>query len=419
MNIECEQIRSDLSLEIAKDQVLSHSEMIEAVTKCLGKDKIRLLKYQTKPVMIDYCRGSSHEILTLLAVSYMGGNGQHELCRHRSQLKEWYKDLYTYYKELTDQNFHVIGVYHYDGNIIFVEFILDTYVERKLNNSAAWIYTNDLYQALRLGIFERIDKNNNKLIFIKYICLKDYLDKKATNLNDRLYSVFRNFNKNSNIFGKWTHITTAISSMHHSNNPNWKQTEWFGWYLEFLFQKYITDNHLESIIKFTAYSNKSKKVSESNKGKFDFDLWFVEEQFYGDLKSSDIEAKFTPGNDQVAFVQCINTYDRFWYVIYEAICHKTEEARQYRIDYISQFDPTVSQSHSSNSDNHRLLKEKVNFQRMYILELNRINFREVLTEFNQGRQYSGHERKAKFNIIKKNIDNFIVFSQTVDEIKEE
>ena len=48
--------------------------------------------------------------------------------------------------------------------------------------------------------------------------------------------------------------------------------------------------------------------------------------------------------------------------------------------------------------------------------LNRINFREVLSDFNQGVQPSGEARKPKFKITKNNIDNFIVFSETASEI---
>ena len=56
---------------------------------------------------------------------------------------------------------------------------------------------------------------------------------------------------------------------------------------------------------------------------------------------------------------------------------------------------------------------------MYIIELNRINFREVLNDFNQGRQPNGGARKPKFKITKNNIENFIVFQQDFMEISDD
>lgn len=46
---------------------------------------------------------------------------------------------------------------------------------------------------------------------------------------------------------------------------------------------------------------------------------------------------------------------------------------------------------------------------MTILELNRINYHEILTEFNQGHQPNGAKRNPKFMINKKDLDRFVVF----------
>jgi hypothetical protein len=59
------------------------------------------------------------------------------------------------------------------------------------------------------------------------------------------------------------------------------------------------------------------------------------------------------------------------------------------------------------------MKHSVNFKTMTIIELNRANFREVLVNFNQGRQPDGSSRNPKFKINKRNIDNFVVFRYTI------
>ena len=60
------------------------------------------------------------------------------------------------------------------------------------------------------------------------------------------------------------------------------------------------------------------------------------------------------------------------------------------------------------------MKNSVKFMKMSIIELNRINFREALTDFNQGCQTDGKARKPKFNNNKKVLetDNFVVFRYT-------
>ena len=64
------------------------------------------------------------------------------------------------------------------------------------------------------------------------------------------------------------------------------------------------------------------------------------------------------------------------------------------------------------------MKNSIKFIKMYIIELNRINFRDVLSDFNQGKQPNGDPRKPKFKISKNNIDNFIVYEQEFIQIEE-
>ena len=63
------------------------------------------------------------------------------------------------------------------------------------------------------------------------------------------------------------------------------------------------------------------------------------------------------------------------------------------------------------------MKNSVKFMKMSIIELNRVNYREALTGFNQGRQPDGSARKPKFNINKKVLenDNFVVFRYTFNQ----
>ena len=153
-------------------------------------------------------------------------------------------------------------------------------------------------------------------------------------------------------------------------------------------------------------------------GDLDFDIRFDEEDFYGDLKASDISKEETPANDQENFIECIYKYDKFWYVIYEHETLKDSaagyEATKGRNHYIKSVDPSYDKDEMSY---HKRMKNSVKFVKMSIIELNRINFREALMVFNQGRQADGSVRKPKFNINKEVLenDNFVVFRYTYNK----
>lgn len=413
-NLNSEQLRSDLSLDINKDQPLSTTEMIKTIKNILGEENCYIGKYNNKKFLC-YKHGVITEVLLLAAVTYMGGNGQHPIYKKRMQLKNWYKDIVNQYSDNPKYNVRFIGVYHYQNNIIFVEFLKDTYINKKMNSSAAHVYTNDLYQAMKDGIFKRKDRNKNEIITIKYIKFKDYLDNLMKVYNNDLFNVFALFNE-GDYFGKWISAKNAIPEMHTNSWDKWKETEWPGWYLEFKMNLFIKEKCLENKILYVGSSHKRA-------GELDFDLWFGEDNFYGDLKASDITKKEAPGNDQQSFIECINKYDKFWYIIYEHDTIKDSEsnnfeATRFRTNYIKDNNEWPRNKQFDELSYHKRMKNSVKFVKMYILELNRINFRNILSDFNQGKQPNGDPRNPKFKISKNNIDNFIVYEQEFIQIED-
>ena len=141
----------------------------------------------------------------------------------------------------------------------------------------------------------------------------------------------------------------------------------------------------------------------------DFDLYFRDDDFYGDLKASDINKKDAPGNDKNSTLNAINFKGKLWYVIYE---HETKKD----IDYDSEMAIARMEllgtpyKEGSKISYQRRMKHSVNFKKMEILELNKINLHEVLKTFNQGHNSDGNTRNLKFIINKRNIDNFVIYS---------
>ena len=417
MGKQCEQIRTDLLIDIAEDDTLTENQRFEAVAEALGKENCERVKYnKTKKVLQYRKKDGKYELIIVLAVTFMGG--KHSKCRHRSELKTWFKEIYEEYKDNDKYNVRVLGVYHYKGNIIFVEYKIESYLDNKMHNSAAWVYTNDLYQAMKDGVFRRIDKNNHEIVSIKRTEFKAYIDGDFTDSNV-LYETFKSFNE-SFVFGDYLLAKDAIIEMHQNNWKQWKQAEWAGWFLEYRVNKFIEEHSLQNVIRYVGDSNK-------HDGELDFDLWFDENNFYGDLKASNIDKKESPGNDKDNFNECINKYDKFWYVIYE---HETKldrfdekhEAARFRQEYIEENESTECKKKKKKKKKDKYsyqdkMKKSVKFVKMYIIELNKINYKGVLKDFNQGKQQGGQSRKPKFKIPKRNIDNYIVFSETAEDIK--
>ncbi len=396
MNQNSEQIRPDLSLDIAKDQVLTPKQQQDTIMRCLGEEHCQIKEIAGHRILT-YTNGEKNYILLHRAVSYLGN--PHPIFKKRVQLPHWYKEFCEdITKNELPYDVRFIGVYHYMGAIVFVDFLKDTYLKNIVHNSSAHIYINDLYQALTCGIFHKEDMLGNHIYAIRCNKLANYLCGKETG-QSILFALFEKFNQGFT-FGQWLNVLPTVKEMEQANWPEWKQTEWPGWYLEYKFNKFTIDNGTSPHIVYTGLSNKSKQNCV-----FDFDIWFKNAQFYGDLKASDITAKKAPGNDQTTFIECINRFGKFWYVIYEHETKKDSEATNYQ--EVRAYNRYMKKNDELSYKQR--LKTDVKFMKMTILELNRINFREALSEFNQGHQPDGSARNPKFMIKKKDIDRFVVF----------
>lgn len=405
-NRPSEQIRSDFGLEIAYDQVLRSSKQQRiALTHYLGESNCSVKKILNRDVFV-YKTDNKKYILLHKAITYLGN--PHPIFKKRIQMpSSWQEFCNDALSVQLDYEILFIGIYHYQGNVIFVDFKKETYLQHGLHNSSAHVYTNDLYQAVRNGVFHREDQFGNHIYSVRAKDFADYLIGVKTGDNE-LFELFAQFN-NGFSFGQWLYAVDKIKEMHDDNWRHWQQAEWAGWFLEYKFNKFTLDNNTLDLMKYVGSDNKSHRSDT-----FDFDIWFGRDQFYGDLKASDITKSSSPGNDQETFVECINKHDRFWYVIYEHETIKDSEDTEYkatreRNQYIRSVFPKYDKDDMSY---HARMKNSVRFVRMTILELNNITFREVLSDFNQGRQPDGKSRQKKFLIKKNEIEKYVVYRYT-------
>ncbi|WP_291379272.1 hypothetical protein [Demequina sp.] len=298
-----------------------------------------------------------------------------------------------------------IGIYHYRDVTVFIDFDPSTYVQRKANNSAAHVATNDLFQAQTQGVFARTDRNGNCLTSVRSDLFADYLLGVVREENIYL-DVFEGFNAEF-LTGARLAAMDAVVEMHAFEWPDAFQGEWAGFFLEYRVDEFLRRTGVDELVGF----QKAKR-----RGDFDYDLVFKERRgvsFFGDLKASNVASSVAPGNDAADLKRCVEQYGRFWYVIYE---HETWHSRDEDDGPVIEWNEwrrsmgyVPRKSYDPLSYAGRF-KSAVRFARMKILEINEANFHIVLGAFNQGHQPSGADRAVKVMISKTNIDNFLIYS---------
>ncbi|ADE19515.1 hypothetical protein [Mycoplasma crocodyli] len=420
MNLKSEQLNCKNELVSDFDQVLTKIDYFDIFIKLLGEKNIEIIKLDNRKNIL-YTNKNGKKILILFkTITYLGGNGQHPLFKKRMQIPSYYKDYYDKYSLAYDIRF--VGVYHYDGWFTFCDFTKESYLKRVLNNSSAHIYINDIFQSRLHNIFRKRDKNNNVITVIDQCFLQNYFNDN-NNYKIPYFDFFEDFNKEF-INGKWINGVECYKIMQSNNFSGMHQAEWPGWFLEYSFDKKIIDSSMQSEIKYIGRNEINDKDFKFN---YNFDLFFVKEKFYGDLKSSSFKTTKIIGNDFDTVVNCINEYDKIWYIVFlnETIMDY-EHPNPYNVVkyWISK---KVNQNLEKNNieydcDNSNenvktdeklsykdRMKKSVLYKEMFILELNKVNFKSIVEEFKQGKQQSGALRKPKIMISKKNIENFVIY----------
>lgn len=305
-----------------------------------------------------------------------------------------------------------IGIYHYGPVTIFVDFNPEPYTRRAANNSAAHVATNDLYQAQALGQFSRQDRGGNWLTAVRREQLAAYLLSGPV-LVDPHIEIVDQFSREF-LDGSLVNGLAASQEMFAANWPDKFQNEWAGFYVEFCLDRFLKRNGYDAMLSVQ---------KEKRKGEYDYDLKFHADgvlSHYGDLKASSISVKDSPGNDAANFYRCLAETGKFWYVIFE---HQTRHARDNgdhatrawnlwrrsvgHVGRNKEFDPL---SYSGR------YKESVRFVRANVLEINEANAGLALKDFQAGfRQPDGSPRNPKVMIAKRNIENFLVYTHSIED----
>ncbi len=247
-------------------------------------------------------------------IYHLGGDWSSE--KKRIEIGKDFLSFYQHNKQ-NDIETVLVGVYHYypdgkDGVLLFVCFSAETYASRDVNNSAAHIHTIDLLNALKSGIYRRIDKSKNELLvldekhFVQHInALRTGTEIESIRADKQILNYFTQMYQS---LPKKLYGIRCYEEMFLANDQNRNQGAWEGWYIEFFVKRYLKSHSTKHILWWS-----SKK-----KGDLDFDLKFpTEEWFYGDTKSDDAK-KTVQGNKKSNVDFLVKEHNgRLWYIVFE------------------------------------------------------------------------------------------------------
>ena len=383
-SVKVEQIFNKSDVIIDYGEILSNDEIVKIALDTFDNVELKDDGYiYGRYDKTDFC-------LYFKNISYLGN--PHPIYKKRIQIPNTFKELY-------DNNMNrniktlLIGIYKYKNNILFCDFDTSTYVNKKMNNSSAHIYTIDLLKGLETDFFQKNDKRGNKItVFTKNAKNEFYKYKfEHTEIESKIEIVntFDAFFKS--ISKEWFGID-CYKEMIQSGYNNKFQSEWAGFYLEYLLDLYITEHHLYDIVRYL----QNKKENE-----IDLDLYFSKINSYGDLKTHSDSSSGILGND----LQTIEELVKSGKVYYVVCNHETNYDKDYEFEVTKFWNKEQHKSDILSYSNK--MKHDVRLRSYFILEINKFNFK-YLNIYNQGKNSNGDARNPKISININDIDNFLI-----------
>lgn len=344
-------------------------------------------------------------------ITYLGI--PHPIFKKRIQISD---DLFDFYRKSIeiDATPLLIGVYSYEGNTLFTEFGIDTYITKKAHNSSAHVYTSDLSAASIDGYFQKTDYFDNRVTVFRSDMVNVFMDSLfnavpfeyipdiVPSQDDPLYNHLLNTAILPRIMAYFTHIGkywTGIRCYREMFNDNYSKKGWAEWpaaYLEYSFEKYLTNNELHDYITF---------FQDRTTGGIDLDLKFPPINAYGDLKAHSISSRGIPGNDYDTIMRVLRSTtvsNHIYYIIAEHLV-----ARDSEFDYeVTTLWNTLLEKKDLYSYSGKM-KHDITLTKVLILDINPSNM-EYLTIFRQGVNSNGRPRQPKIMIEHTNLSHFIL-----------
>ena len=413
-----EQVTTTGELVTGCDNILTSSEILNTLKEYfpnIEKNEIGIIgNYQ----------GFKYSI-RVKNITYLGN--PHPVYKKRIQISPDLQEFYGKSKNLGYTPI-LLGIYTFKDNILFVDFNIDDFVNKKAHNSSAHVMTTDLAEAAYQGIYQKYDYFENKITVFKKDFVKVYFEnlideiknnqiyekmvaESFTNPNyatDKKLAATQGINLKPTImpiniifpimhfFKNTKHEWYGIDCYHEMIADNYRnkyQPEWAGFYLEYLFEKYITKESLLDKIRY---------AQEKERDGIDLDLFFPTLNCYGDLKCHSNQSTGIQGNDESTVVNQIKTNGHIFYIVGE---HLTVKDSDFNYEVTKYWNSLQKKDdlHSYESK----MKNRIILLKSYILDINANNFNKLI-QFKQGINSNGKLRSPKILINTSNLEDFKV-----------
>lgn len=377
-----EQITADNEIVLDYDVSLSPTKLREILSRWFT------LSNKLNPFSGAY---NGHSI-TICAkqVTYLGH--PHDIFKKRIQIpKEWKEALQS-------RNILLLGIYKYKDNTVIAAFDPSKYKSNKLNNSSAHIHTIDIKKAMEFGIFSKTDSKGNHITVCRADRFNEFLTAHFKGQAVQLPAELDFLDKFANTIPKKWMGKDCYAEMLAAKYRSAKQSEWPGYYFEYLFEKYSNENpYTKRICVF---------VADKGEGTLDFDLNFAD-KFPGDLKCHSEDSSGILGNDKWSIDKAISIYGRLWYVV---LSHSTKKDSAHGFK-VTEYWNTALGKEDKRSYGGRM-KHSVQHKSFQVLEINKAN-RGHASDFRQGHQPSGDPREVKIKISNRAVDNFLIYKKVL------
>lgn len=320
---------------------------------------------------------------------------------------------------LNKVNTILCGIYSGPTEPFVVVFANLNFVQNKLNQSSAHVFTNDIVRANQNGVSSKVDSRGNYILVLSLSEFKKYLNafsqslESFSNLSD-VYSWQRQYGiekeellinicskYGKNIIGKRWFGVDAYKEMVESNYNNAFQSEWPGFYNEFNFGRFLQINNHQSLI----------ELHGDWASDLDLDCRFNLKStcFYGDIKTHTVGGDLI-GNDKSAWDNALRLGKRIWLIVVDHYTSMDKDHNWVVRDFWNQIKLSANRGNPNSS--YTRMKFSVDIFGLYIFEINSYNSK-YLSDFNQGKQQSGQSRNVKYLIKKRDFDNFLIFRNSL------
>lgn len=339
-------------------------------------------------------------------ITYLGN--PHPVYKKRIQIPT---DLQEFYRKSKRKNRKpiLLGIYTYKDNVMFCDFNIEDFVNKKAHNSSAHVYSNDIIAAVTDKIFQKEDYFGNKITVFRPDAVVTFLEdlfneqesllqeyvfdtevEKCNELSEDILDCIESFFIKEK---KEWHGSDCYIEMVENNYRNKFQPEWAGFFLEYEFEKYINQNKITNLITY---------AQDKKEGGIDLDLFFPLINQYGDLKAHSDNSRAIQGNDWKTIFSLLKEGKHIYYIVCEHSTIKDSEC-----DYeVTKFWNKM-QKKSNLMSYAKRMKNTIILKKVYILDINNSN-KEFLTMFKQGINSNGKMREPKIMIEHKNLEHFII-----------